>query len=819
MADLNLDPQLMSHSPSPRGGSVTLPSRSLEDPDAGSGSEDEVDGAKEGDNDDTAGKKRRKLNLWKCKQCREARKKCLPEDRVWPGQKCIRCLQHRPGELECSKPEMNTRTRGKNVPKDKDTTLDARRSKTASTPDRSEPKRVASDIEDLDSETAHNRPVPITIKRIKRERQGTLMESVIEKKETSAEKEQPPAVLYLPLAEDQFRILQLEPGKKDEMLKCSFLVESINSPLDYEAISYLWGGNNNTQQLTFREIELLDDQQPPKSYHIFIRSNLHSALHSLRHPTRLRRFWVDALCINRSNEDEVNHQVAMKSLIFYNAENLCFWLGDDPSYRAAIAFIPQIVDLKEVDKLVNEQSMVEKWLSFVTLLKNNVFSRLWLVQEVAIAWNVTLHCGASTIHYTDFVDAVTIFLSCRKHISTLFRADEKNPRTLTDQKIVMVERFIDITTNALRRDPQDSQGQGKSVQRLLNLEALVSNLSDLSSGKHVDRIYSVLALAKDGPPLFDAWKATSEGSLRIDYGKSVLDVYQDFFIHVVTNSQTLDIMCRRWATCVPEKEASLPTWIRPLQSSLQPPIDSKASERTDYDRTDADSLVGIPDHRWYNAAKNTKATFRIGLPAASNEKGKGKEKVLFVRGFRLDTISRLGPRAAEGIILYEWLQLGGCILSDEVDTVPEPFWRTIVADRGPNGSNVPSWYRRAFLYCLAESTPNGDINTKGLIKACEAGSTLVVDFLQRVQSVIWNRKFLVSEGRLIGLAPMAAQERDVICILYGCSVPVVLREITVKGETFWQLVGECYVHGKMDGEAMEGRDPDDPMATEEFEIR
>ena len=66
---------------------------------------------------------------------------------------------------------------------------------------------------------------------------------------------------------------------------------------------------------------------------------------------------------------------------------------------------------------------------------------------------------------------------------------------------------------------------------------------------------------------------------------------------------------------------------------------------------------------------------------------------------------------------------------------------------------------------------------------------------------------------------MAAQERDVICILYGCSVPVVLREITVKGETFWQLVGECYVHGKMDGEAMEGRDLDDPMATKEFEIR
>lgn len=48
---------------------------------------------------------------------------------------------------------MNTRTRGKNVPKDKDARSDpksdARRSKTASTPDRSEPKRVTGDKEDF----------------------------------------------------------------------------------------------------------------------------------------------------------------------------------------------------------------------------------------------------------------------------------------------------------------------------------------------------------------------------------------------------------------------------------------------------------------------------------------------------------------------------------------------------------------------------------------------------------------------------------------------------------------------------------------------
>ena len=58
------------------------------------------------------------------------------------------------------------------------------------------------------------------------------------------------------------------------------------------------------------------------------------------------------------------------------------------------------------------------------------------------------------------------------------------------------------------------------------------------------------------------------------------------------------------------------------------------------------------------------------------------------------------------------------------------------------------------------------------------------------------------------------QENDFICILYGCSVPVVLREQKLGEETFWELVGECYVHGMMDGEAME-----QDRVDEQFEIR
>jgi hypothetical protein len=53
---------------------------------------------------------------------------------------------------------------------------------------------------------------------------------------------------------------------------------------------------------------------------------------------------------------------------------------------------------------------------------------------------------------------------------------------------------------------------------------------------------------------------------------------------------------------------------------------------------------------------------------------------------------------------------------------------------------------------------------------------------------------------LIGIAPQASQKSDVICIFFGCSVPVVL-EPQVNGE--YRFVGECYVHGVMDGEAVD----------------
>ncbi|KAK6331355.1 hypothetical protein TWF730_004436 [Orbilia blumenaviensis] len=73
---------------------------------------------------------------------------------------------------------------------------------------------------------------------------------------------------------------------------------------------------------------------------------------------------------------------------------------------------------------------------------------------------------------------------------------------------------------------------------------------------------------------------------------------------------------------------------------------------------------------------------------------------------------------------------------------------------------------------------------------------------------------------LFGLCPGSTKAGDFLCIIYGCSVPVILRPIDdfsnkgprrlYKGKDIgcsqssrYSVVGEAYVHGKMDGEAID----------------
>ena len=86
------------------------------------------------------------------------------------------------------------------------------------------------------------------------------------------------------------------------------------------------------------------------------------------------------------------------------------------------------------------------------------------------------------------------------------------------------------------------------------------------------------------------------------------------------------------------------------------------------------------------------------------------------------------------------------------------------------------------------------------------------------------RRLIITQHEALGLAPEESKKRDLICILYGCSVPVALRRMVdpASNKEYYIFIGECYVHGIMDGEAFElarSRSDDREIERKDFELR
>jgi hypothetical protein len=74
-------------------------------------------------------------------------------------------------------------------------------------------------------------------------------------------------------------------------------------------------------------------------------------------------------------------------------------------------------------------------------------------------------------------------------------------------------------------------------------------------------------------------------------------------------------------------------------------------------------------------------------------------------------------------------------------------------------------------------------------------------FKSRITEVEQGRRMFSTIGNLLGMGPPSAQSGDEVWVLKGLDVPIILR--TQQGGAR-QIVGECYVHGIMHGEALEG---------------
>ncbi|KAE9375141.1 HET-domain-containing protein [Stipitochalara longipes BDJ] len=80
----------------------------------------------------------------------------------------------------------------------------------------------------------------------------------------------------------------------------------------------------------------------------------------------------------------------------------------------------------------------------------------------------------------------------------------------------------------------------------------------------------------------------------------------------------------------------------------------------------------------------------------------------------------------------------------------------------------------------------------------DRGGSSYMSFMQQM----YGRRAFRTENGYVGLGPAGMTTGDNVCIIFGAQVPYVLRP---DGKGRYQLVGEAYIHGIMDGELIEKR--------------
>lgn len=94
----------------------------------------------------------------------------------------------------------------------------------------------------------------------------------------------------------------------------------------------------------------------------------------------------------------------------------------------------------------------------------------------------------------------------------------------------------------------------------------------------------------------------------------------------------------------------------------------------------------------------------------------------------------------------------------------------------------------------------------------------ILSISTQVGAATLNRRFFVTEKGYFGLAPATTQPGDLVCILLGGKVPYIVRKtvdadapnkIADMHRTTYKFVGDAYVQGIMNGEAVQDLESDD----------
>ena len=396
-----------------------------------------------------------------------------------------------------------------------------------------------------------------------------------------------------------------------------------------------------------------------------------------------------------------------------------------------------------------------EWEALAKLFERTYFRRIWVVQEIVVASNAVIRCGSLTISW-EYVEYMARSLLATGWVRALKQVYGFN----------VIPNFVQTISNIKASFSELNGGRGVPLSLLLSASR---------SFQAIDPRDKIMALVG----LSDHRSLGSSASTLLDYSKADEDLYIEVTAHLMRRERSLNLLSS--VEDISDRTMNLPSWV--------------PNYRVWQRHTILGSSIRVA-HLNFNAAGRT----QVSASWASDG------RVLAVDGYTYDTIENVSVNSLDRQIedknvILEWLQVAEPLIRRGIIGI-EAFWRTLIGDQGSHIFPAPKQYGTHFESYLfhAKARNQGYPKMPKIRKSGDASNAAhPLVYQAALGYVAPNRKFLTTTKGLIGLGPRSMQPDDLICIMSGGRVPYILR----KEGGHYRLVGESYVHGLMEGQAIQ----------------
>jgi Heterokaryon incompatibility protein (HET) len=328
-------------------------------------------------------------------------------------------------------------------------------------------------------------------------------------------------------------------------VQCSMRRACLDDSPEYIALSYAWGNPNDMCLI------LLDNME------FSVRVNLESALYHLCRSS-VTTMWVDALCINQSDDGEKSEAVQEMKRVYEDAAHVIVWLGpsgddSDVALQTMNEIGEEACDTDFLDILLAglmapgaecsarhaalaqfafDRMSLRLFEAIARLTYRPWWFRVWVFQELVLARDVTFACGFSTITFPRFAAALILCSMIR-----LVEMEDLGPEDFAHpingpifQRLLATRPRQRPTTmvGARRQYHRDPSSRKTLIHILRACNSASIALDNLEATNPADRIFGMLGLASDADQL----------GIRPDYSKSCQAVYTEVARTLIQHGHT-----------------------------------------------------------------------------------------------------------------------------------------------------------------------------------------------------------------------------------------------------------------------------------------